>query len=51
MILKGHRVGGLTGDCDRFLPRDIILQAGVVYHSKPQWMILNGQRVGGSTVY
>ncbi len=35
-------------DCgDAFLPHDIILQGDIAYHSKPRWMILNGQIVGG----
>ena len=32
-------------------PHDIIMQAGIVYHSEPQWMILNGRTVRGLTVY
>ena len=33
------------------LPHDIILQVGILYHSKLQWMTLNGQIVERLNVY
>ena len=37
-------------DCVDVFMYDIILIAGIANHSKPQWLILNGQTVGELTV-
>ena len=37
--LNGQTVGGLTANCVHAFNTCIILYAGVVYHSKPPWLM------------